>query len=74
MMIDVTGIPGVQEGDIVTLFGEQDGAVLPVEELAELTGTINYEVVSVLGRRVPRVYLENGEECAVVDYVLGINI
>jgi len=74
MMIDVTGIPGVQEGDIVTLFGEQDGAVLPVEELAELTGTINYEVVSVLGRRVPRIYLEDGKECAVVDYVLGVNV
>ena len=71
MMVDVTDIPGVQEGDIVTLFGEQDGAVLPVEELAELTGTINYEIVSVLGRRVPRIYRENGEQCAVVDYVLG---
>lgn len=69
MMVDVTDIPGVQEGDIVTLFGEQDGAVLPVEELAELTGTINYEIVCVLGRRVPRIYLEDGKKRAVVDYV-----
>ena len=74
MMIDVTGIPNVQEGDVVTLFGEQDGALLPVEELAQLTGTINYEVVSVVGRRVPRVYLENGRECAVADYILGVNL
>lgn len=69
MMIDVTDIPGVQEGDIVTLFGEQQGQVLPVEELAELTGTINYEIVCVLGRRVPRIYLVNGEKMAVVDYL-----
>lgn len=69
MMIDVTEIPDVREGDIVTLFGEQNGVLLPVEELAELTGTINYEIVCVLGRRVPRIYLENGKKCAVVDYV-----
>ena len=71
MMVDVTDIPNVQEGDIVTLFGGQEEAMLPVEELAQLTGTINYEVVSVVGRRVPRVYLEEGKEPEVVDYLLG---
>ena len=40
-----------------------------MEELAELTGTINYEIVCVLGRRVPRIYIENGEKIAVVDYI-----
>ena len=69
MMVDVTEIPQVKEGDIVTLFGQQEGKVIPVEELAELTGTINYEIVCVLGRRVPRIYLEGGNKIAVVDYV-----
>lgn len=69
MMVDVTGIPQVREGDIVTLFGRQDGKSISVEELAELTGTINYEIVCVLGRRVPRIYIENGEKIAVVDYI-----
>ena len=69
MMVDVTNIPNVKEGDIVTLFGSQKGNVIPVEELAELTGTIHYEIVCVLGRRVPRIYIENGEKIAVVDYI-----
>lgn len=33
------------------------------------TGTINYEIVCVLGPRVPRIYLVNGEKMAVVDYL-----
>ncbi len=69
MMVDVTNIHGVKEGEVVTLFGHQEGNAIPVEELAELTGTINYEIVCVLGRRVPRIYIENGEKIAVVDYI-----
>ena len=54
-MIDVTHILGVVPGDEVVLFGEDD---LPVEEVAEWMGTINYEIVCMVGKRVPRVYLE----------------
>ncbi len=56
-MIDVTHIPNVQEGDIVTLMG--DG--ITAEELASLQNTINYEVVCNIGKRVPRVYIKNSE-------------
>ena len=56
-MIDVTHIPNVQEGDIVTLMG--DG--ITAEELASLQNTINYEVVCNIGKRVPRVYIKNNE-------------
>ncbi|MDR1745464.1 MAG: alanine racemase [Planctomycetota bacterium] len=52
-MVDVTGIEGVGEGDDVLLFG---GSVIPVEEIADLLGTINYEVVCAVSKRVPRVY------------------
>lgn len=52
-MIDVSHIPGAKIGDEVLLFG---GASLPVEEVAEKIGTINYEVVCMLGNRVPRIY------------------
>jgi len=69
MMVDVTDIPQVKEGDIVTLFGQQGENAILVEELADLTGTINYEIVCVLGRRVPRIYLEDGKKIAVVDYI-----
>jgi len=53
-MINVTHIPGVVPGDEVLLFG---GADLPVEEVAEHMGTINYEIVCMVGKRVPRLYV-----------------
>lgn len=52
-MIDVTDIPDVQEGDEALLFG---GNELPADEIADHLGTINYEVVCMVGKRVPRVY------------------
>lgn len=56
-VVDVTGIEGVQFGDTVTLFGEG----LPVEELAKMLGTINYELVCDVAHRVGRIYIKNGE-------------
>lgn len=53
-MIDVTGVDGVREGGEALLFGGSD---LPVEEVAALLGTINYEVVCMFGKRVPRKYV-----------------
>lgn len=55
-MIDVGGIHGAAPGDEVVLFGSQGGEVLPVEEIAGWMGTINYEVVCLVGARVPRIY------------------
>lgn len=55
-MIDVTGVPGVKAGDEVVLFGRQGDKILPVDEIAALTGTINYEVVTTISNRVPRHY------------------
>jgi alanine racemase len=54
-MIDVTSIPGVQAGDEVVLIGAQGDDVITVEDVAARLGAINYEVVSALLARVPRV-------------------
>nr|BBH94579.1 alanine racemase [Thermogemmatispora argillosa] len=54
-MIDVTDIPGVRVGDEVVLIGRQGEAQLTAEQVAERLGTINYEVVSEILARVPRV-------------------
>ena len=54
-MIDVTGISDVRQGDEVVLIGEQGGESITAEEVAERLGTINYEVVSEILARVPRV-------------------
>ena len=53
-MIDVTGIPNIQEGDEVTVFGKE----LPVQDLAEWAGTIPYEIMTGISQRVKRVYFE----------------
>jgi alanine racemase len=54
-MVDVTHISQTRMGDEVVLIGHQDGATLTAEKIAERLGTINYEVVSEILARVPRV-------------------
>jgi alanine racemase len=54
-MLDVTGIPGVRQGDEVVLIGRQGAAEIAVEQVAERLGTINYEVVAEILARVSRV-------------------
>lgn len=56
-MIDVTHVPGVTRGDEVVLLGEQQGATIDATEVAEWAGTISYEIVCNIGRRVPRRYV-----------------
>lgn len=69
-MADVSSIQDVQIGDEVVLFGNQCGATLPVDELAGILGTINYEIVCRIGRRVPRVYTDKGEIVCVKNYLI----
>lgn len=52
-MVDVTDIPSVKIGDEVSLIDN----MLPVEEIADLEGTINYEIVCKISDRVPRIYI-----------------
>jgi len=54
-MVDLTGIPGARVGDEVVVFG---GSNLPVSEIADLLSTIDYEVVCMISKRVPRVHID----------------
>ncbi|MGS0765433.1 alanine racemase [Syntrophomonas curvata] len=54
-MFDVSGVGEVEEGDQIILFGRPEDGVT-ADDLALAMGTINYEVVSALGSRVPRVF------------------
>lgn len=54
VMLDVTGIPGVAEGDEVVVFGERPS----LEELAAAAGTIPYELMTGVSQRVKRVYFQ----------------
>jgi alanine racemase len=57
-LIDVGHIPDVRMGDEAVIFGEQNGAELSVDEIAATLGTINYEIVTGISERVPRVYTD----------------
>lgn len=54
LMADVTHIDNVQEGDNVILIGEYGSEKISADELAELAGTINYELVSRINPLIPR--------------------
>jgi alanine racemase len=69
-MVDVSQIEDVHIGDEVVLFGNQGTEVLPVDELARILGTINYEIVCRIGRRVPRVYIDKGEILEIKNYLI----
>ena len=71
LIADVTGIPEVCAGDPVVLFGPGQGSAIPAEELAGLAGTISYEIVCSVGKRVPRVYLRDGQEVGRTNHLLG---
>jgi alanine racemase len=58
ILIDVTEVPDVQMGDEVVIFGEQGEEEISVEELAEKSNTIPYEILCNVSKRVPRVYLD----------------
>ena len=59
-MLDVTDIEDVCIGDEVIVFGTGENGEPTADILAENTGTINYEVVCLVGKRVPRIYYKNG--------------
>lgn len=61
VMLDVTDVEGAREGDEVILIGAQAGAKQTAEELAAACGTINYEIVTGIRRRVPRRYFRGGQ-------------
>ncbi len=68
-MIDVTEIEGVKIGDEVILIGEDGKNKFTADMIGELIGTISYEVVCMIGKRVPRVYIKDGEVVKIRKYV-----
>ncbi|MEA1900871.1 MAG: alanine racemase [Thermodesulfobacteriota bacterium] len=56
-MLDVGNIPEIAIGEEVVVFGRQGNALISVDEIASTINTINYEVVSTIMERVPRIYL-----------------
>lgn len=58
LMIDVSDVPDVKPGDIVTLIGKDGSECITADDVANVYGTIGYEVITVLSKRVTRIYIE----------------
>jgi len=56
-MVDVGHVPDVSLEDEVVILGSQGDETISADEIAKKAGTINYEIVSSLTSRVPRVYV-----------------
>jgi alanine racemase len=65
-MIDVTNVNNIDRGDEVTLFGEDK---VTADSIARWTDSINYEVVCLISKRVPRVYLKDKKPVSVRNYI-----
>lgn len=59
-MANVTGVPDANISDEVVLIGEQQGERISAEDVANLLGTVNYEVTCMISHRVARVYVRGG--------------
>ena len=61
IMIDITGIDDASVGDRVVIMGEEKGGKITAEELGEMCGSFNYEMICTFMPRVNKIYYENGE-------------
>ncbi|MBE6067244.1 MAG: alanine racemase [Clostridium lundense] len=68
-MVDLTNVPDVNLGDEVILMGEDSESKMTADELASILGTINYEVLCMISRRVPRVYVKDKKVIKIRSYV-----
>lgn len=68
-MIDVTDIPNVRVGDEVILLGQNGDTKFNADDIANILGTINYEVICMLRQRIPRVYIKEGKVVKVRNYI-----
>ncbi len=69
-MVDVTDVPQAKVGDVATVFGTDHGQQILVDELADQLGTIPYEVLCGINKRIPRIYLDGKNRLEVLQYIV----
>lgn len=69
-VVDLTEVPDAKIGDEVIIYDDDRANGLNIDQVAERLGTINYEIVTMLDRRLPRVYMRNGEEVGLRNYLV----
>lgn len=71
LMLDVTDIKDVTVDDVVTIYGQDGDEFYGVQDAADAIGTISYELICLVNKRVPRVFIKNNEIVAVQDLIVG---
>ncbi len=69
LMLDVTDIDDVKTGDEVIVIGDGTDNTISFDDIAQMTGTINYELVCLVGKRVPRIYMRHGKNVGIMDCI-----
>lgn len=69
-MVDVTDVPGVQVGDVVTVIGTDGDQKNTWDAWADQLGTISYELVCDINKRVPRLYFRDGQQVDLLQYIV----
>jgi alanine racemase len=67
LMIDVSLIPNLQEGDVVTLLGQDGAHCITPDDWAELTNTISWEILCGFKHRLPRIAVGRAVNSAVLE-------
>jgi alanine racemase len=57
-VVDISGVPGVEPGDVATFLGSDGDDEITADEMAKLVDTISYEILTGFTPRIPRVWLE----------------
>lgn len=70
LMLDVTHIKDISVDDIVTVYGQDGNEFYGVEDAANEIGTISYELVCLVNKRVPRVFIKDSKIVAVQDLII----
>lgn len=69
-MVDITNIPEARVGDTVTVVGRDGAEEITWDDWGDKLGTISYELVCGIGKRVPRVYLRDGKAVETLRYIV----
>ena len=68
-MLDISDLDDVKENTVVTVFGKDGDDEITVEELAGIVKTINYEILCLMSKRIPRLYIRHGEQIGQLNYL-----
>lgn len=68
-MVDITDIENVKVGDEVILMGKSEHCSMDAEDIANILGTISYEVLCMISKRIPRIYIKDDKIVKVRNYI-----